>query len=463
MFASLLSGAETAKALIDAESGAEVTYGDLRRLVTEESAQYRGLTGKVVIIGVESTLNSVIRYLSLIQVKATLMLVDDSISEGILTSLIQRYQPAAVVGVLSMTWNDQDELPEVKPCKALEERVLLGTSGTTGSPKYVRLSESALLANAQQIVLANGIIPPHRAMLTLPLHYSYGLSVLHSHLFAGATVILGKFSHTSPQFRECIDTYQVTSLFAVPYSVSLLRRTGFLNDLPKSVRQLTVAGGKLATAQTAEVAQQLKSQGASLYIRYGATEASAAIAILPAEELPEFSGSVGYALAEMRVWTVSGNLGPLQISGPNLMIGYAFGADDLGVGSTVGESIELEDEGHVDDAGRIWVSGRIGRFAKVHGRRINLDDLEHELFAEFECCVFEMEDVLAVVIVAGTQQVPQRREMEKLAGLPPNTIKVFVVPDLPRTLSGKLDRSGVTQLVDQIKNSRADLHVSNQR
>ena len=175
-------------------------------------------------------------------------LLDAAASDELTQALIDRYRPAFIVR------SRDPQTPEIRtgsdasaPAPADELAVLLSTSGTTGSPKLVRLSHGNIDANATSIAEYLQIDEHERAIQSLPIHYSYGLSVLNSHLACGASVILTPHSIMRPDFWADADRWRATSFAGVPYSYAILERTGLLRKaMPETMRTLTQAGGRLA-------------------------------------------------------------------------------------------------------------------------------------------------------------------------------------------------------------------------
>ena len=172
--------------------------------------------------------------------------------------------------------------------------VLLSTSGTTGSPKLVRLAHRNIEANADSIAEYLDIDERERAIQSLPIHYSYGLSVLHSHLATGASVILTPHSIMRPEFWADAARWQATSFAGVPYSYAILQRTGLLRRaMPDTMRTLTQAGGRLAPEAIVKLHELMQERGGRLFVMYGQTEATARISYVPPEALPEKAHTIG--------------------------------------------------------------------------------------------------------------------------------------------------------------------------
>ena len=201
--------------------------------------------------------------------------------------------------------------------------LLMSTSGSTGSPRLVRLSWDNLRSNAEAIAASLAIRPTDRAVTSLPVHYCYGLSVVHSHLVAGASVVLTDLSVADPCFWDLAREARVTTLAGVPHSFELLDRVGFARmDLPH-LRTVTQAGGRLDPQRVVELAELGTRRGFDLVVMYGATEATARMACLPPDLATHHPATVGVPVRGGHVDLVDGEI---VYSGPNVMLGYADAA-----------------------------------------------------------------------------------------------------------------------------------------
>ncbi|MBO3747096.1 AMP-binding protein [Streptosporangiaceae bacterium NEAU-GS5] len=325
-------------------------------------------------------LTSVGLYLSALAARRPVALLDPGLSTDALPELADRYRPALIAGF------DIGDLPgyleqapgvhrsagdpaPVHPDLAL----LLPTSGSTGSPKLVRLSRAAVLANAHSIAAALAIGPDDVAPTSLPLHYSYGLSVLNSHLHAGATVALIPHSLVERPFWTAMTERGCTTLAAVPYQYEMLARLRADPRRCPTLTTLTQAGGRLRT----DLIQHFSSLVDRFFVMYGQTEATARIAILPAGRLADKLGSAGRAIPGGALSTTDD--GEIVYDGPNVMMGYAESADDLACDDVMRGRLPTGDLGHLDGEGFLYVTGRMKRIAKVFGVRVNLDDVERLL------------------------------------------------------------------------------------
>ena len=333
--------------VVDAVTGETLT----EELIEAEAAVLAGET--LVVLPIETTIASIARYLAALRLDKPVLLLDpDGGHNAVLT---ERFGGESV--------------DEVHPDLA----VLLTTSGSTGNPKLVRLSRSAVRANAEQIAEALEIDGNEVAITTLPLFYSYGMSVLNSHLIRGATVVLERTGIMQRTFWNAAVEHQVTSMAFVPSQYEMLRRLRFDPARYPALRTLTQAGGRLRTERITEFAQKMATIGGRLYVMYGQTEAGPRMATLSPDRLADKLGSVGRAVPG-GTFTIEEE--EVVYRGPNVMMGYAESAADLVKGDEQGGVLRTGDLGRVDDEGFLFITGRLKRMAKVFGVRINLDDVE---------------------------------------------------------------------------------------
>lgn len=335
-----------------------------------------------------------------------------------------------------------------------ELRLLLSTSGSTGSPKLVRLSAANLDSNATAIAAYLRLTGDDVALTTLPLDYCYGLSVLHSHLVAGATVVLDDRSVTDPALWERARAEGVTSFAGVPYTFDLLGTAGW-PEL-RTLRQVTQAGGRLAPDRVRALAEQGAREGWELVVMYGQTEATARMAYLPPELATTHPDCVGVAIpgGSFRIDPVEGagdGVGELVYSGPNVMMGYAESPADLALGAGPDE-LRTGDLARFTTEGLVEIVGRRSRFAKLFGQRIDLDRVQTLLgLGGYDAgCAESADGAHLVVAVPGSPDAATLAEVAAATtaatGLPAHAVLVVPVPALPRLPNGKLDQQAVARL-----------------
>ena len=319
--------------------------------------------------------------------------------------------------------------------------LLLSTSGSTGSPKLVRLSHDNLISNADAIVAALTITPADRAVTSLPLHYCFGLSVLHSQLRAGATAVLWHGSVTEPDIADVLRRNRVTLLPATPHLVDLFDVQGVLGGLP-SLRLLAQAGGALPPERVRDLAARGRAEGWGLAVMYGQTEATARMAVLPPELAGRYPDAVGWPIAKSSFRLDPA--GELVFTGPGVMLGYAEASDDLALGSMHSE-LRTGDLARIDGDGMVRIVGRKSDHVKIMGIRIDLGQVEHTLRANgITCCVTGTDQQLQVTYRSGPKAVCDRAA--SAAGLGRSVVSVREVADIPLMPNGKTDRRGCAAL-----------------
>ena len=357
-------------ALVVAGEAGATSYAELARLVEAAGDRHATRVAEPLLLAVRPHLEDVVTYLACLAVGRPVLLTD----------------PARSTDELEARFGPRPGAPAPHPDLAL----LMSTSGSTGSPRLVRLSAGAVQANAEAIADYLGLSPGDVGVTALPLHYCYGLSVLHSHLAVGAAVVLTETSVVDPCFWAAVDRHGVTSVAGVPHSFEMLEVSGAAARLAAgqhpSVRVLTQAGGRMAPATVRSWAERGERGGFDLVVMYGQTEATARMAYLPPHLAAERPDCVGVPVpgGDLRLEPVAGQpegVGELVYSGPNVMMGYAETREDLARGHDLTE-LRTGDLGRQDADGLWRVVGRRSRFAKVLGLRVDLDQVESGLAAE---------------------------------------------------------------------------------
>ena len=204
--------------------------------------------------------------------------------------------------------------------------------------KFVQLSENNLISNSESIVNYLNLEQSERALLSMPLNYSFGLSVLNSHLQVGASILLTSLSIITKEYATFFDNYQPTSISGVPYFFSLMRRINFLEKDINSLKYLAQAGGKMDNKLLEYYQQTTEQKKINFIVMYGQTEATARISYLPSQLLKEKLSSVGIPIPKGKIEIINESgrpvnqpdvIGEIQYKGPNIMIGYAEQLSDL--------------------------------------------------------------------------------------------------------------------------------------
>ncbi|MFE7772710.1 AMP-binding protein [Streptomyces sp. NPDC057445] len=463
----------------------EISYRELAARVAD-TAQRLGAERRLVLLPGANTTAALVVHLAALSAGHPLLLAPGDHPEAV-ESLTAAYDPDVVVRPAPGEWEFEERRAvsahDLHPDLAL----LLSTSGSTGSPKLVRLSYDNLQSNAEAIATYLGIRDTDRAATTLPLHYCYGLSVVHSNLLRGAGLILTGLSVADSCFWDLFRRAGGTSLAGVPYTFDLLDRVGFADmDLPQ-LRYVTQAGGRLAPDRVARYAALGERHGWDLFVMYGQTEATARMAYLPPALAGTHPASIGVPVpgGSFRLEPVddqpAADTGELVYSGPNVMLGYARTPGDLALGRTVDE-LRTGDIAHRTSEGLYEIVGRRSRFVKILGLRIDPQRVEAilERHGVQALCTGD-DEALAVAAVAsgrpdrsGDSETPgvsgdpggsgasDERRIRRLVAdecnLPVPAVRVRVVDELPRLPTGKPDYRAVLALAHQP--DRDDLRAS---
>ena len=330
-------------------------------------------------------------------------------------------------------------------------KVMLSTSGTTGSPKFVKLSEENLLQNALSIIDYLPINEKDVAPLNLPIYYSYGLSVLTSNSLAGGTVLCTNDDILSKNFWDVFERYGCTTFAGVPLTYEMLNRIGFTKKQFPSLRYFTQAGGRLNESIKKIFYDYSLDAHILFYVMYGQTEATARISYVDPKRLGEKMSSIGKPIKN-GVLSIDPETGELIYEGPNVFGGYAVRPEDLTTFSN-DRRLKTGDIGARDSDGYFSITGRLKRFVKLGGVRMNLDEIELLLKNQYTGSTFVclgLQDRLLLVgttdpaIDKGTVIAFLRDQMALHASL----IQFVHLESIPFTMNKKVDYAAITQQYD---------------
>lgn len=420
------------------EGGEHVSYRELAARA-DARADEIGVGRQLVVVTCSNSIETVVNLMACWRSSHASILVGDGVraselSDGFQASMILAADKLEHVSARRVPLHD-------------DLRLLLSTSGSTGSSKLVRLSGRNLDANARSIAQYLDLSSADRAITSLPLHYSYGLSVLNSHLSVGATLLLSGRSVTDPEFFDFFEREGGTSLAGVPYTYDLLEASGFRDRSLTSLRTLTQAGGRLSLDLAETYARWSLERNVRFYVMYGQTEATARISYVEPSELLSNLGTIGMPIpgGMLAVDGSSGEPGELVYTGPNVMMGYARDAEDLALPAGP-DILRTGDMAVVEPNGFFRVVGRQSRFLKLFGLRVSLDEVETILArAGHTCAAAGNDNLLAVAIEGSPDATVIRQDLASTIGIPTRSIEVELVEELPRLPSGKVDYAQITQ------------------
>ena len=329
-----------------------------------------------------------------------------------------------------------------------ELSLLLTTSGSTGSPKLVRHSYANVEENAKNVAAFFELDESERAIALLPMQYTMGLSVVTSHLYAGATLLLVKSTMTELPFWNILKKERATSFTGVPYSFEILHKLRFLRmDLPH-LKIVTQGGGKLRSDLFREFAEYAERTGKKFIATYGQTEGTARMAYLPADLALSKTGSIGRAIPGGRLFLVDDHgreinekvaKGEMGYEGPNVTLGYADSRDDLMKGDENNGVLLTGDIAERDADGCYFIVGRKKRFLKLYGLRISLDQIEEMVKTRFpvDCLSVGDDKIMKIFITEKEKLSDVKNYIVEKTGLFHQAVDVEYVEAIPRNEAGK--------------------------
>ena len=429
-------------------SGQTETYSQLRDRATSLPVDGQGL----VLMRTQNSVAAIATYLACFLAGIPIALVDQSVSDEVVAALARTYRPAAVVNHSApldgygraavhqdVAWQYRDGASApVHPDLA----VMLATSGSTGSPKFVKLSRRAVTSNAHAIAEALGVVDSDRAITSLPFSYSYGLSVINSHVAVGGSIAVTDAAVVTRDFWNLAASAGVSTIAGVPATYKMLRQMRWdAGGLPQ-LRYVTQAGGRLPDPDRLHFLDTLASVGKDFVVMYGQTEATARIAIAPSSLLREHLSTAGRVIPGGSITIAGGGTardGSVTYSGSNVMMGYAESAEDLATGDVMGGTLETGDLGYVVD-GALFLTGRSKRIVKAFGVRVSLDDVDGWLQQRGVAVAVQGDDTIEVFVETHElEPADLRRALSDHLGLHLTGVKVNRIDKLPLLSSGKID------------------------
>ncbi len=446
-------------ALID-EYGNSLTYKELN---AEADALAKAVGRRCLTFSLcRNEIGSILGYVSFINNDIVPILLNANLEENLLQNLLLTYEPAYLwvpedlkgqFAGMSMEFEAHGycllKTGYEKDYPLYDElALLLTTSGSTGSPKFVRQSYTNVLANTKSIVEYLELDETERPITTLPMNYTYGLSIINSHLLVGATLLVTDKTLMQKEFWTFFKEKEATSFGGVPYTYEMLDRLRFYRMKLPSLRTMTQAGGKVHPDLHEKFARYAEEQGKHFVVMYGQCEATARMGYLPAEKAVEKKGSMGIAIpggtfhlidAKGAEVTEPHITGELVYNGKNVTLGYAECGEDLIKGDERGGVLETGDMAQFDEDGYYYIVGRKKRFLKIYGNRVNLDEVDRLIKGKFniEVASAGVDDHMYIFVTVPDYTEQIREFITSKTKLNPAAFKVLVIDEIPKNDSGK--------------------------
>lgn len=437
------------------DSGRSVTYGDICDFSKEFAKKLPRRS--LIFLLAENRIGSLLGYTASLSNRIVPLVISAATDEGLYNHLYELYRPeylwmpeskAKGKEIVFNAWDYCLVKTGNQPTPMYEElSLLLPTSGSTGSPKLVRHSYRNIEANADNVRRLFKLDGTEKPMAILPMHYTMGLSVIASHLLAGATLLLSSRSLLDKGFWDTLK--EATSFTGVPYSYEILTKMRFTRmDLP-NLKVITQGGGKLTEAMWNILAQYAQDKGKQFIATYGQSECTARMTYLPAEMAMEKVCSIGIAEpgGQLSIMDDNGNetfegeaQGEMVYRGENVTLGYATCREDLLKGDENHGIMHTGDLARRDADGCYYIIGRLKRFLKIFGLRIGLDEVERMIKEEFktDCYCKGNDEKLVVLVTDPKLQDVLPIFIEEKTHLYHQKIEIQIVPQILRNEAGKV-------------------------
>lgn len=449
--------ANTALAAIDSNGGT-LTYGNILELAEylKQNIKPRSLFFVLTqnnVGGIAWTMASIIS-------GNVPLIVNAHTEPELLSSLIDTYKPEYICMPDSIPCVYNDNIKECHQYKLIatgnpecelhdDLSHLLPTSGSTGSPKLVRHKYSNIEAAGLNISTFFRLTESDRPLMVLPLYYTMGLSMVFSHLKVGATILITDLKMTDPSFWKFLKEEKATSFTGVPFSYEILDKMRFYRMKLPDMNLLTQGGGKMPTELNLKFAEYCRDNGKRWIATYGQSEGTARMAWLPEEYAISKAGSIGIAVpnGQLLLRDADGNIidespasGEMCYRGKNVTMGYAQSRDDLKLGDERNGFLPTGDLAYRDEDGFYYIKGRLGRFLKIFGNRIGLDECEEILKSHIscQCACTGNDDRLIVYITDENQKENATDALLKALKIPATSIEIRGIGSLPQNEAGKI-------------------------
>ena len=441
------------------DKGKKVKYANLD-ILTNQLIEDIGKRSLVFFL-CDNNIESLSGYFSFIKNDIVPLMLDSALDGDLLQGLIEKYHPEYI-------WSPTDKINQFHNSNVIFSfnnysfiriegntsprlndnlALLLSTSGSTGSPKLVRISYDNLEANANSISKYLSIDKNERPITSLPMSYTFGLSIINSHLIKGAVILLTSKSLMKKEFWTFLKEEKATSLSGVPYTFEMLKKLRFFNMSLEHLKTVTQAGGKMNDELNYELSEFCDKRGINFFVMYGQTEASPRMSYLPPEYSLSKLGSMGIAIPGGEFFLIDDNgeeiiedgvVGELVYEGKNVSMGYAISKEDLIKGDENNGVLITGDLAKRDAEGFYYIVGRKKRFIKIFGNRINLDETEHlikSLTPNVACTGIDDKMVIYItdeeLISKVKNFVVEKTKINQMA------FKVALIDSIPKNTSGK--------------------------
>lgn len=404
----------------------------------------------LVLLCCSNQIADLVVYFQCLRQRIPVMLVSEEITNKVLLELIVNFKPAYVVTKKKLdNFNKCEMLNKNIYYTSYEEKVhpeinvLMTTSGSTGTAKFVKLSIENIQSNTRDITCYLNLTNRDNSITSLPMYYTYGLTLINTTALSGGNLVLTNSSVAQKEFWELFEQHFVTNLAGVPFTFEILKSMRFFRRNRPNLRFITQAGGKLDLQIAEDLLNYCSLHEKELFLMYGQAEASPRISYVPPDQASKKYRTVGIPVPSGKIDILDpdqSGIGEVVFTGPNVFGGYATTAVDL-LDFNFSCRLETGDIGYIDDDGYLVLTGRKKRFIKLFGHRIGLDELEVHLSRAFADRTFVcggLDNQLIVKYVGHNFSEDLINHLTELLNVNAKAIKVERIDEVPRNGYGKI-------------------------
>ena len=405
---------------------------------------------------IDNTKEAIILYFQIIKSGNVPILLSPDLDENFITSLNIKYKPQYILSNREMNFL-KDEfkfLTQLDQFKLYETKVnfvypihkdlclLMTTSGSTGSPKLVKISYKNIFENTKSICKFLKINKNHITITTLQPYYTYGLSIINTHIYKKAKIIINKKSFFEKEFWNNCKKNKVNSFGAVSFMYEILKKIKFENMILPHLKYITHAGGKLPNSIHNYINNVSTNKNYKFITMYGQTEATSRISYLPWKFSKKKISSIGIPIPGVNLFIKDNkDKGEICFSGKNIMMGYANNYEDLSKNERF-KKYCTGDIGKKDKDGFFYVIGRKDRFVKIFGHRINLDEVDSQIINEgLKAISVKKNENIIIYCEKDDDILKIKNFITKKLNLNISFFKIKKINKIPITKSGKISYS----------------------
>ena len=362
----------------------------------------------LTLILVDNSLTSAVCYISLLNKKRPMLILNQNISNKFLNNIIKKYEPENIClsnkSYLKKNYKNYKSNFKFREFQFLKSKsednfkvkhdigLLVSTSGSTGSVKCVRQTYGNLNSNTLAIIKYLKLNETNTTITTLPLSYTFGMSIINTHLKVGSKILVTKKSLFEKKFWKVFKNNNINTIYGVPFTFEILDKLNFFLINNSNLKLIAQAGGKISENLQKKIGNYSKKYNKIFYVMYGQAEATTRISYLPYKNVLKKIGSIGVPIDGGRMSLINNNkivrkknsIGEIVYEGKNVCMGYASRKSDINKSDEWNGKIFTGDLAKQDNDGYYFIVGRKKRFTKIYGKNINLDEIENLIKLKFD-------------------------------------------------------------------------------